>query len=135
MDTVTKEKRSWMMSRVGPKNTAPERILSRLLRKNKIRYRKHLKSLPGTPDFTLSELRTVIFVHGCFWHGHKNCKYYKLPDTNSVFWKQKVEANRLRDRTKSRVLKKAGWRVVTVWQCQLRKSEFLDKLFTKLTSE
>ncbi|WP_418219876.1 very short patch repair endonuclease [Chryseolinea soli] len=124
-----------MMSRVGPKNTAPERILSRLLRKNKIRYRKHLKSLPGTPDFTLSELRTVIFVHGCFWHGHKNCKYYKLPDTNSVFWKQKVEANRLRDRTKSRVLKKAGWRVVTVWQCQLRKSEFLDKLFTKLTSE
>lgn len=135
MDIVTRQKRSWMMSRVGPRDTAPEKIVSRFLRESKIRYRGHVKSLPGTPDFVLKELRTVIFVHGCFWHGHRNCKYYKLPRTNTTFWKMKVDTNRSRDRRKSRLLRNAGWTVITIWQCQLKKSRYMDKLGRLLASD
>lgn len=132
---MTRQKRSWMMSRVGPRDTAPEKIVSRFLRESKIRYRGHVKSLPGTPDFVLKELRTVIFVHGCFWHGHRNCKYYKLPRTNTTFWKMKVDTNRSRDRRKSRLLRNAGWTVITIWQCQLKKSRYMDKLGRLLASD
>src|SRR5690606_15914570 len=79
--------------------------------------------------------RTVIFVHGCFWHGHRNCKYYKLPRTNTTFWKMKVDTNRSRDRRKSRLLRNAGWTVITIWQCQLKKSRYMDKLGRLLASD
>lgn len=133
MDKVTKDVRSWMMSRVGPKNTAPELLLASWLRKNKISFRTHLRSLPGSPDFVLKKYHTVIFVHGCFWHGHRNCKYYRLPGTNTLFWEQKVDKNRLRDSTKNKALRKAGWRVIVVWQCQLKKEHFLKDLIRKIS--
>jgi DNA mismatch endonuclease (patch repair protein) len=123
-----------MMSRVGPKGTNPELIFSSFLRRNKIKFRQHLKSLPGSPDFVLKDFDTVVFVHGCFWHGHKNCKYYKLPSTNISFWKAKIEANRLRDATKTRMLRKLGWRVIVVWQCQLKKQSYLEKMATRISA-
>ena len=91
------------------------------------RFRLHLKRLPGTPDIVLSRHRKIVFVHGCFWHGHENCPRAKRPDTNKDFWNAKIEANIKRDTVASQVLRNAGWEVLIVWQCETTKSDVLVK--------
>jgi len=119
-DIYTKSKRSEIMSHVKNRRTAPEEKVAGLLRKLRVRYRRNVKSLPGQPDFVVSSVKTVIFVHGCFWHGHSDCKRAKLPETNKAFWKGKIAKNRSRDARTARLLRKRGWHVMTIWQCRLR---------------
>jgi len=120
-DIYNKAKRSQIMSCVKHARTAPEEKVASILRKLGIRYRRNLKSLPGRPDFVIKSAKTIIFVHGCFWHDHPNCKLARRPKTNRKFWEQKAIDNRRRDRRKERLLRKQGWHVITIWQCRLRK--------------
>ncbi len=122
-DIYTRTKRSEIMSSVKHTHTAPEEKVAGLLRKLKIRYRCDVKTLPGRPDFVIKSAKTVIFVHGCFWHDHRNCKLARRPKTNKKFWKQKAIDNRRRDRRKERMLRKQGWHIMTIWQCTLRNPE------------
>ena len=120
-DIYDKAKRSELMSCVKHARTAPEEKVAELLRTLKIKYHRNVKSLPGQPDFVIRSTKTVIFVHGCFWHDHPNCRLARRPKTNRKFWEQKAIDNRRRDRQKERLLRKQGWHVMTIWQCRLRK--------------
>ena len=122
MDIVDKATRSKIMSKIGQKNTGPEIKLRRSLHSFGLRYRLHDRKLPGSPDIVLPRFKTVIFVHGCFWHRH-GCKASTTPGTNIEFWQSKFEANVERDRKNTNALLDAGWRVVVVWECALRKKE------------
>jgi DNA mismatch endonuclease, patch repair protein len=128
-DIYSKTKRSKIMSSIGSSRTQPEQAVASILRSLGIRSRRNVKSLPGKPDFVISKARTIIFVHGCFWHGHANCKRSQLPETNRIFWENKITGNQRRDRRNARRLRSAGWRVLTVWQCHLRKPQ---SVFNKL---
>ena len=131
-DVHTKEQRSYIMSRIKSKNTKPEILVRKYLHQHGFRFRLHDKKLPGKPDIVLPKYKTVIFVHGCFWHGHKNCKYAKLPTTRVGFWKKKIEGNSLRDKKKKSQLRKLNFGVLTIWQCSLRKGTYkkiLDRRF------
>jgi len=121
MDHLTPEKRSWNMSRIRGKDTKPEVLVRSMLHRAGYRVRKNVSALPGKPDIVLPKYRTVIFVHGCFWHRHKGCKDATTPKSNKAFWKKKFERNISNDRKHVRDLKKLGWKVVTVWSCQLKK--------------
>jgi len=129
MDIYSTHKRSQIMSKISGKKTKPEIIIGRILSKSKYRYRQNDKTLPGTPDITFPRGKKAIFVNGCFWHGHKGCKRSKLPATNQRFWKDKIEGNVKHDRKVRRELNKQGWRTLTIWQCQISKSNqmFLRK--------
>ena len=122
MDRVTKEVRSRNMSRIRFKDTYPEKVVRRVLYDMGIHYRLHSKSLPGHPDIVLRLYGALIFVHGCFWHGH-TCADGHTPKTNRRYWLAKLHQNVLRDRANKRKLVRAGWRVLVVWECQLRKPE------------
>ena len=126
-DIYSKAKRSQLMSCVKHTRTAPEEKIASLLRKLKIKYRRNIKSLPGSPDFVVKSAKTVIFIHGCFWHDHSNCKLARRPKTNKKFWEQKAADNRKRDCQKERLLRKQGWHVMTIWQCRLKKAERVEK--------
>jgi DNA mismatch endonuclease (patch repair protein) len=128
-DVYTKSKRSEIMSRIKGSKTSPEKTVASMLRKLKVRFRINVRSLPGQPDFVVYPTKTVIFVHGCFWHNHTNCKRAKLPTTNRAFWKQKILGNKRRDNRITRLLRKQGWRVITVWQCSLRNE---NRVFQRL---
>lgn len=133
-DIYDKAKRSEIMSCVKHTRTAPEEKVAGLLKKLRIKYRRNVKSLPGQPDFVIKTAKAVIFVHGCFWHGHPNCKLARRPKTNRKFWEQKVVDNRKRDRRKERLLRKQGWHVITIWQCRLRTPDrVLKRLQTALS--
>ena len=119
LDRLSSERRSWLMGRVGSKNTAPEMIVRRLLHGNGYRYRLHVASMAGKPDIVLPSRRSVVFVHGCFWHGH-GCKIGRLPKSRPEFWGPKIARNRDRDASAQRMLKGLGWRVLTVWQCETK---------------
>lgn len=121
MDVHDKKTRSYNMSCIKGKNTKPEEIVRKALFAKGFRYRKNDKRLPGTPDIVLPKYRTVIFVNGCFWHGHTGCKYYVVPKTNTEFWLNKINSNIDRDVIKATQLKELGWRVITVWECELKK--------------
>ena len=123
MDVHDKKTRSYNMSRIKGKNTKPEEIVRKYLFLQGFRYRKNDKRLPGTPDIVLSKYKTVIFVNGCFWHGHKDCRYFVWPKNNADFWKTKIEANIARDERKKVELEKNGWRVLFVWECDIRNKE------------
>lgn len=129
MDRIAPERRSWLMSRVKSKDTTPEWAVRRLVFGMGYRYRLHDPKLPGKPDLVLAGRRKVIFVHGCFWHGHAGCRYARLPKTRVEFWADKVTRNRARDRRNRRELRAAGWDVLTVWQCELKQ---MDKLARRL---
>ena len=116
-----------MMSGIRGKDTKPEMIVRRALHRAGFRYRLHVKDLPGKPDIVLPKYKTVIFVHGCFWHMH-DCKYFKWPKTRTEFWKEKIEGNAQRDKIALKQLKDNGWNVLTVWECELRKENYLDTL-------
>ena len=130
-DIFTKEKRSEIMSKIRAKNTSPELLVRRFLFSQGYRFRLHDKKLPGTPDITLPRYHLVIMVNGCFWHGHKNCSNFRLPKSRVLFWKDKIEKNVTRDEAVKRKLRKLGWRVLIVWECQLN-PEKSDKTLAKL---
>ena len=134
MDVHDKKTRSYNMSRIKGKNTKPEEIVRKYLFSKGFRYRKNDKRLPGTPDIVLPKYKTVIFVNGCFWHGHKGCKYFVYPENNAGFWRNKIETNIERDRRKSLELEQQGWKVIVVWECQLKKNVIHDTL-TSLVDE
>lgn len=119
-DVHTKEQRSYNMSQVKGKNTKPEILVRKFLHANGFRFRLHTKDLPGKPDIVLPKYKTVIFVHGCFWHGHKNCKYASIPKTRTEWWTAKIEGNKANDKRKKAALKKEGWTVITIWECDLK---------------
>ena len=121
MDTVDKETRSKIMSKVGQKATGPEMKLRKVLFARGFRYRVNVKTLPGSPDLVFKKYKVVIFVHGCFWHRHKGCKYATIPKTRVEFWTKKFEANIERDKRNVEKLIREGWRVVLVWECALKK--------------
>lgn len=111
------------MSRISGKDTKPEELVRKYLFSKGFRYRKNVRTLPGSPDLVLPKYHTVIFVNGCFWHGHKNCKYFVWPKNNTEFWRKKIEANMERDKRKKSQLEDMGWTVLTVWECELRPKE------------
>lgn len=118
-DVLTPEQRSFNMSRVRGRNTAPELRVRRALHAAGLRYRLHRRDLPGRPDLALPRYRTVVFVHGCFWHGH-GCHLFRQPATRPEFWQAKIEGNRARDAAAVAALTGSGWRVLTIWECALR---------------
>ena len=128
MDVHDQKTRSYNMSRVKGKDTKPEEIVRKYLFSQGFRYRKNDKRLPGKPDIVLPKYKTVIFVNGCFWHKHEGCKYFVWPKSNSEFWKEKIESNIVRDKKQYEELKNAGWHVILVWECELKKKQRMDTL-------
>jgi len=116
------------MSKIGSKNTKPEMLVRRFLFSHGYRYRLNAGKLPGRPDIVLPKYRTAIFVNGCFWHGHKGCKYYTVPKTNREFWIDKVAKNHERDLRVIEQLESLNWNVITVWECELKKSDMKGTL-------
>ncbi|MFA5296365.1 MAG: very short patch repair endonuclease [Methanoregulaceae archaeon] len=137
VDTRTKEQRHKIMAAVRSKDTQPELLVRKYLWAHGIRYRLHLKSLPGTPDIVIPKLKIVIFVHGCFWHGHESCSLGRLPKSHLDYWKEKIEKNKNRDRKSLKQLKEMGWRVIIIWNCQLRTNKnariSLPKILKEIT--
>lgn len=120
MDIVSKEKRSRMMSGIKGKNTKPELLLRSALHKLGFRFRIQRKDLPGKPDIVLPKYKTIIFVHGCFWHRHPGCKSAYTPKSNIEFWTNKLEGNVIRDRLTEKALEEMGWRILIVWECEVK---------------
>ena len=112
--------RSYNMSQIKGKNTTPEETVRKYLFSRGFRYRKNIAKLPGKPDIVLPKYRTVIFVNGCFWHMHQGCRYFVWPKHNAEFWKKKITGNAERDQRKRQELEESGWRVLVVWECQLK---------------
>lgn len=126
-DIFSKKTRSWIMSRVHRRNTTPEIVIRSLLHRIGYRFRLDYKLLPGRPDIVLPKFRKLIFVHGCFWHGHKNCRRAALPQTNVDFWTSKVKGNTERDVRNIRALRKLRWTPLVIWQCETRNLEKLER--------
>ena len=133
-DVHEPEVRSYNMSRIRSKDTKPEMIVRKFLFKNGFRYRLHVKDLPGRPDIVLPKYKTVIFVNGCFWHFHKGCRYFVLPKTRTEWWLQKVKATAVRDKEAEIALQVLGWKVILVWECELKLSS-KDNTLLYLISE
>jgi DNA mismatch endonuclease (patch repair protein) len=127
-DSLSKQRRSWLMSRVRGSNTLPERLVEKFLRQHKIRFQRHHRQLPGTPDIVILRRHIAIFVNGCFWHGHKGCRRSRLPSTRTKFWADKIQTNRTRDEKVRRTLRKRGWVVLTVWGCHSDSEDKLSKI-------
>lgn len=124
-DIFTPKKRSEVMSAIRGRDTRPEREVRSIVHRLGYRFRLNVRGLPGSPDLVLPRLRTVIFVHGCFWHRHVDCRYATTPSTRRRFWQEKFDANVARDQRVARRLRRLGWSVLTVWECQLRRPEAL----------
>ena len=134
MDILTKEKRSWNMSRIKGKDTKPEKIVRSILHKNGFRFRLNRKDLPGKPDIVLPKYQTTIFVHGCFWHRHPRCKFAYNPKSRIKFWQKKFSENVERDRFVKKELRKMGWKVIVVWECEL-KNDKKEKSINRILNE
>ena len=122
------------MSRIKGKNTKPEELVRKHLFSQGFRYRKNDKRLPGSPDIVLPKYKTVIFVNGCFWHGHEGCKHFVWPKSNEEFWKNKIKTNIERDNKKIEQLEELGWKVIIVWECELKQSRCRETL-TKISTQ
>jgi len=118
---------------IKSKNTKPELTVRKFLHSNGLRYRLHQKKLPGTPDIVLTKYKTIVNVHGCFWHGHKDCQYYILPKTRTEWWISKIEKNKTNDIRNSLALKAKGWKVIDIWECELKKDKKNSTLVTLLS--
>jgi DNA mismatch endonuclease (patch repair protein) len=127
-DVHDKKTRSYNMSRIRSGNTKPELLVRKFLHANGFRYSLHKKTLPGKPDIVLPKYKTVIFIHGCFWHGHTNCKYFVVPKTRTDWWLNKINTNKDNDAKAVKALKKDGWKVITVWECKLKSSRIQQTL-------
>ena len=136
MDIWSKQKRSEVMSKIRGKDTKPEMILRAQLFKQGFRFRIHRKDLPGKPDIVLPKYKAVIFVNGCFWHYHKNCKEGRIPSTHSKFWRDKLNRNIIRDEANVKALEKENWKVFVIWECEIEKQfeNTIKKLTAKLIS-
>jgi DNA mismatch endonuclease, patch repair protein len=134
-DVHDKKTRSYNMSRIKSKDTKPELLVRKFLFALGFRYKLHDKNLPGKPDIVLPKYKTVIFVQGCFWHGHNNCKYATIPKTRTEWWMNKINGNKQRDSDNNNKLSFAGWKVISIFECSLKKDKFdktLDKIINKL---
>ena len=134
-DNHSPQERSYNMSRIRSNNSKPEKTVWKFLFSKGFRYRKNDKRYAGKPDIVLPKYKTIIFVHGCFWHKHIGCIYYVPPKSNIAFWEDKLEKNRIRDENNVSILQAGGWRVITVWECELKKSvrdEKLNRLYGEI---
>ena len=127
MDNIPRSERSEIMSRVRSKNTRPEMLVRRLVHAEGYRYRLHDRRLPGCPDLVFKSRRKVIFVHGCFWHRHDKCALARMPKSRLDFWEPKLTANKERDARNKKLLAKEGWKVLTIWECELQDTERLKR--------
>ena len=132
-DKLTPEKRSWNMSRIKSKNTSIEVRVRKHLFANGFRYRNNVKNLPGKPDIVLKKYKTVIFIHGCFWHRHENCKDATTPKTRTEFWNEKFQKNIDNDRKNAELLSKAGWHIITIWECEINK--YFDETMCRVIND
>lgn len=130
-DNHTKDQRSYNMSRIRSNNTKPEKIVRSYLFSRGLRFRKNDRRYPGHPDIVLPKYNTVVFVHGCFWHRHEGCRYATTPTTNVEYWNNKFQMNTSRDKRNQEELKKMGWQVLIIWECQLKK-DIRDNSLQKL---
>jgi len=130
-DVHNKTTRSYNMSRIRSAHTKPEIAVRKFLHARGFRYTLHNKKLPGKPDIVLPKYKTIVFIHGCFWHGHDNCKYYVVPKTRTEWWLNKINTNKNNDSKAVAALKKEGWKIITVWECDL-KSAKIDKTLASL---
>ena len=133
-DVHNKKTRSYNMSRIRAKNTKPEILVRKYLFSNGFRYRLHCKDLPGKPDLVLPKYNTVIFVHGCFWHGHEGCRYFVIPKTRTEWWVNKINRNKELDKENKLTLKELGWYVITIFECELKNTKF-DKTMENMIKE
>ena len=136
-DVHSKETRSYNMSRIKGKDTKPEVLVRKYLFSKGLRFRKNDKRYPGHPDIVLPKYKTIVFVQGCFWHFHENCRYAVMPSSNVDFWEKKLKGNRLRDERNKKALTEMGWNVIVVWECQLKKDkqdQTLENLYLKIIS-
>ena len=131
-DVHTSEQRSYNMSRIRSSNTKPEMLVRKFLHAQGFRYSLHKKTLPGKPDIVLPKYKTIIFIHGCFWHGHANCKYFVVPKTRTKWWLNKIAANKANDEKAVKAVKKDGWKVITVWECKLKPGKVEKTLISLL---
>lgn len=132
MDNHSKEVRSFNMSRIRSKNTKPEEIVRKFLFSSGFRYRKNDQRLPGCPDIVLKKYKAVLFVNGCFWHGHTGCRYFTWPKSNTEYWQHKIGGNIERDKQTYTSLRASGWNVIIIWECQLKKEKRDSTLLTLL---
>lgn len=130
VDHLTPEKRSWNMSKIRSGNTKPEMLVRSLLHRMGYRFRLHRKDLPGKPDIVLPKYNTVIFVHGCYWHRHKGCKYAYNPKSRIDFWQNKFKSNIKRDKKNRMALEKLGWNVKVIWECETKEIKGLQRTIT-----
>ena len=131
-DIKSKEDRSRNMAAIKGKDTKPEMIVRKYLFSKGLRFRVHVKKLAGSPDIVLPKYKTIIFVNGCFWHGHDGCKYSHLPKSNEFFWEQKIRRNKARDIGNDYVLQTEGWRVIRIWECEIKKVNDREKILETL---
>lgn len=135
-DVMTPQERSRCMAAIKSKNTKPEMIVRKFLFSKGLRYRVNNRKLPGSPDIVLKKYRTVVFIDGCFWHGHEGCRFYRLPKTNTDFWRHKIAMNIARDYANTVDLRLAGWKVIRVWECDIRtkaqREETLERLYHQI---
>ena len=131
MDKLSPEKRSWLMSLVKSKDTKPEMIVRRIVYRLGFRYRLHETKLPGSPDLVFAGRQSVIFVHGCFWHQHEGCRRARRPETRAAYWAGKLDGNIERDGRNRNQLKGLGWRVLTIWECQLQDPQRVSRRISK----
>ena len=129
-DSVSKEQRSWNMSRIHGTDTSIEVMVRKHLFSKGFRYRKNDKALPGKPDIVLPKYKTVIFINGCFWHRHPGCKYATVPQNNHDYWIAKFDKNVLNDRKHADELSRLGWKIITVWECELKGQRFQETMDT-----
>ena len=135
MDVFSKSKRSEVMASIRGRDTRPERVVRSIVHRLGYRFRLNVRDLPGSPDLVLPRLDTVIFVHGCFWHRHPGCRYATTPATRVRFWQEKFDANVARDRRVAGQLRRLGWSVLTVWECQLKRPEVVADRLERLLRE
>ena len=119
-DVHSKAQRSYNMSRIRSTNTKPEMLVRKFLHANGFRFRLHVKNMAGKPDIVLPKYKTLIFVHGCFWHGHSGCRYFKIPQTRTQWWTNKININKANDTKAIKALEKDAWKVIVIWECKLK---------------
>jgi DNA mismatch endonuclease (patch repair protein) len=135
MDSLTKERRSWNMSQIKDKDTIPEVFVRSYFFRKGLRFRKNVKSLLGKPDIVLKKYMAVVFVNGCFWHCHDNCKAFRIPKSNSEYWRNKLYANKERDLGNYKKLTDLGYRIFVIWECEYKNTDILDCIILKITNE
>ena len=136
VDVHDKATRSYNMSRIKGKDTKPEFIVRRYLHARGLRFRLHNKKLPGKPDLVFSKYKTVVFLHGCFWHKHDGCRYFVVPKTRTEWWLKKIDRNVEKDKENEKALRILGWKVLIIWECDLKKEKrkpILNKLYNAIT--